>query len=570
MKRFVPSVALLLLMLCSAFSVAVGQDGAAVGGVVRDLHGTPQMGALIELLNADATVVAETFTDDHGRYVLNVVSPGRYQLRASAAFLLPALRTNLRLSAGVRAMADLTMTAMVEVGAWFPAEKRSPVEPVDDWRWTLRSTANRPLLRLAGDEDDDRESQSSPESSTTSVTQAKLAFTAENGFSQGGVHQILTIDRSLQAAGTEILRTDLAEPSANGGAAATAVSAGYQRQTSIGGETRFLGGVQSRPEMMVATASVNGSASGLETMTVASTERMALGDAVMIDAGTLLSAERLMASRVSSAPYLRMVVTPSTGIALMYRYAGGRELQSSDDVDNPEVAPEALSDAQGQPVLVRDTHQELAVSHTVNSNTETLSVYEDDLPVGALQGSGELTAKELTGLPILSDPDTATFRLTVEGYTAHGVSISCTHRITPTLAASLSADLGSALTRSDAPLAMDSLSASVRPRLSPALSATLHGTLVRSGTSFRAQYRWQPSATLDMVNSFNTVPDQGYLSFFVRQRLWGGRRLHGIDAVVEATNLLEEGYQPMLGPDGETLFLAQVPRTMQAGLSFSF
>jgi hypothetical protein len=33
------------------------------------------------------------------------------------------------------------------VRAWLPIERRSADEPDDDWKWTLRSTANRPLLR---------------------------------------------------------------------------------------------------------------------------------------------------------------------------------------------------------------------------------------------------------------------------------------------------------------------------------------------------------------------------------------------------------------------------------------
>ena len=571
MKRFVPGVTLLLLMLCPAFSRAAGQGGAAVGGVVRDLHGTPQMGALIELLGPDAAVVAQTFTDDHGRYLLSALSPGKYQLRASAAFLLPALRPNLRLAEGVRSMADLTMTAMVEVGAWFPAEKRSPVEPADDWRWTLRSTANRPLLRFGGDTDDSKDAVLRGESSPGSFEAAQLALGAETGgFGEGGTHQTVTVDRSVQVDKREALRADIAQPYSGEGATSVALSAGYERQTMLGGETRVQAGFLSQPQIAAPVSGANPDISGLETITLASTERLALGDAVMIDAGTLLSAERMVTSRVSAAPFLRVVVTPSAGLALMYRYAAGRALQSSADLDGPEVESQALSDAQGQPITVRDTHQELAVSHVVGSDIETLAVYEDDLPVGALQGGGGLAAREFAGLPILSDASTGTFRIAVGGYTAHGMSVSWTHSITPALAASLAADLGSALVHGAEPLTLASLQSSVRAHLSPALSATVHGRIAHSGTSFRAQYRWQPSATLDTVDSFNTVQNQAYLSCYLRQKLWSGRRLQGVNAVVEATNLLEEGYQPMLGPDGETLFLAQVPRTLQAGLSFNF
>jgi hypothetical protein len=87
----------------------------------------------------------------------------------------------------------------------------------------------------------------------------------------------------------------------------------------------------------------------------------------------------------------------------------------------------------------------------------------------------------------------------------------------------------------------------------------------------KAEYRWQPSRTLTQVNSFNASADEGYMGVYVRQRLWCGRILpQGIDAVVEATNLLEQGYQPVLAPDGHTLFLAQLPRAVQGGLAFNF
>ena len=72
------------------------------------------------------------------------------------------------------------------------------------------------------------------------------------------------------------------------------------------------------------------------------------------------------------------------------------------------------------------------------------------------------------------------------------------------------------------------------------------------------------------MDRFDDPSDQAYLSCSLRQKLWTGHRLQGIDAVLEATNLLEEGYQPMVAADGQTLILAQAPRALQAGLSFSF
>jgi hypothetical protein len=44
----------------------------------------------------------------------------------------------------------------------------------------------------------------------------------------------------------------------------------------------------------------------------------------------------------------------------------------------------------------------------------------------------------------------------------------------------------------------------------------------------------------------------------------------GLEATIDVSNLLAEGYQPFLSADGQTLFLAQSPRTIQGGLSFTF
>ena len=575
MKRVVPSVVLLILLFCPASPGAQAQSGATVSGVVRDLHGAPQMGASIELLSADATVVARTFTDEFGQYRLSSVTPGSYQLRATAAFLLPALRKNVRLTQGVAAMANLTMAAIFEVGEWFPTTKRQADESSDDWRWTLRSTANRPILRLDDEEGTASIASAAERSRPEETLHGNAAVAMHDGeFADGGVRQEFKLDRGDGAGGTGTLAASVGEPTLGSASPSMAILAGVERHGALGGDTRVVATAQSHPEISSAGVVRSGLAGsgmvGLQAVSIATTERMAVGEAVMIDAGTLLTAERLVQSRAQAAPFLRVVVTPETGLALMYRFASGRELQSSDEGGELQLPTDAIADAEGRPKLLKGTHQELAATRKVGDDTETVSIYQDARPVDVLQGAGSLAPSETEGLPILADASTATFRVAVGGYTARGISVAWTHQLTPALAASLKADVGSALARGEGPLLLSDLSAGVHTEVAPALSVALHGAIVHSGTSFWTQYRWQPNNTLDQVNTFNTTPDQAYLGFLLRQRLWAGHRLQGMEAVLAATNLLEEGYQPVVGPDGRTLFLTQAARTLQAGLSFSF
>src|SRR5260370_18560347 len=62
---------------------------------------------------------------------------------------LPSLRENVRVRTAT--IVNLTLNTLYEVMQWLPAEPRAGNAPKDDWAWTLRSAANRPLLRWLED-----------------------------------------------------------------------------------------------------------------------------------------------------------------------------------------------------------------------------------------------------------------------------------------------------------------------------------------------------------------------------------------------------------------------------------
>ena len=62
---------------------------------------------------------------------------------------LPALRENVRVRGGT--VVNLTLNTLYEVIQWLPAQPRAGNSQKDDWAWTLRSAANRPLLRWLED-----------------------------------------------------------------------------------------------------------------------------------------------------------------------------------------------------------------------------------------------------------------------------------------------------------------------------------------------------------------------------------------------------------------------------------
>jgi hypothetical protein len=195
------------------------------------------------------------------------------------------------------------------------------------------------------------------------------------------------------------------------------------------------------------------------------------------------------------------------------------------------------------------------------------AAFSDRFAYGSIGGSGLMDHSTLQLAGVVADPTTSTFEVAAQRYSGRGVSVSVMQPLTPVLSAWVEYDLGTALKN----LVMTDLASGLTPKIAGAASVALRGRIIRIGTVMRAEYRWQPLRTMTQVNAYNATPEEAYLSFYVRQRLWCGRILpQGVDAVVEATNLLQQGYQPVLAPDGATLVLAQVPRAIQGGLAFNF
>jgi hypothetical protein len=144
--------------------------------------------------------------------------------------------------------------------------------------------------------------------------------------------------------------------------------------------------------------------------------------------------------------------------------------------------------------------------------------------------------------------------------------------LTASLWAALEYASGAAISTPDAKAeGLAEVSAGLHGQEAQSVTAALDGRVQHTGTKVHAAYRWQPRRTVTAVDPYAALSDRAYLSFYVRQAVrWGDRLPPGLEATIDVTNLLAQGYQPFLSTDGRTLYLAQSPRTLQAGLSFTF
>jgi hypothetical protein len=563
-----------LVLLTVAVRVAAGQ-GAAVSGVVRDAQGVGQLGALVQVVAENSTVLGTAFTDLHGRYLIPHLTPGKYEVRASAALFVPAMRGNLQLRAGAQTIVNLTLNTLFESATWIPAERRKADEPSDDWKWTMRSAANRPILRMAEDGDVIMVSSSAAEPPRKHTDRARAEMTAgDGGFGSSGLHDIFVLDRTLDDGSGMVLHADFGQqPGGTAMRPSSEVATGFETRLGFAGAGRAVVSYQSHPEMVS-----SGGTTGLDSMQVASAQQMRIGDFADIEAGGTLYVVRSSGVASGSRPFLKITAHPVNAWTVGYRMATSQNLQTFGGLDavQPELPIAAMY--QGRTQTEQGHHQEFTASRKAGPGVVQISYYRDSLDRVAVSGGGALGAADVqqrigpTANGIIADSTTGNFRFLSGGFKAQGVNVTLSEPLSSTMWVAVEYATGSALAPKDgALLTLPTASTSLTPQSAQTATIALRGRVVRSGTRVRASYRWQPARLVTAVDPYASFGDQAYFSCHLRQALRLGSLLPaGLDATVDVTNLMAQGYRPFLSADGRTLFLAQSPRTVQAGLAFTF
>ena len=367
----------------------------AISGYVRDASGAPQMGAAVEVLGSAAQAL-KVFTDDRGFYSVASLLPGTYSIKVSAPSFLPALREKIAVRAGAKRMVNVTLTTLFEAIQLVPL--RSPVDD-DDWKWTLRSVANRPILRVL--EDGTTVVAQSGESAADHDLKGSVTFLAGSpgqGFgSPSDMTAGFAVERSLLSSGTLRLNGNLGyEPDGQG------IPAAVLRTTYT---NRFNGVFE--PSLTITALRLNSPdlntmpGATLQALSVTSSDRVVLGDMLEMKFGSELQTIQFMGRVNSLKPFgsVDLHITPNT--VLEYQYATsvpnmgledrfGEDGFDSASSDLSETAPR-MSITGFSPAVERAHHQEVSISQRIGKNNVQVAFYADSLADPVLTGVGEMT-----------------------------------------------------------------------------------------------------------------------------------------------------------------------------------
>ncbi|HJX84807.1 MAG TPA: carboxypeptidase-like regulatory domain-containing protein, partial [Candidatus Angelobacter sp.] len=198
MTRKLGWIIVVLLAGAPAFAATTG----GISGYVKNTSGTPQLGAVVEIFTSAARIGTVVFTDSNGFYSADNLPPGTYQVKVSAASFLPSLREGVSLRAGAHVLVNLTLNTLSDALTLLPA-RRGPNTDPDDWHWTMRAPANRPILRILEGDPVVVSKQESEESRELKARVAFIAGSEADGFGgSGDITTAFKLEKSLFSAGT--------------------------------------------------------------------------------------------------------------------------------------------------------------------------------------------------------------------------------------------------------------------------------------------------------------------------------------------------------------------------------
>lgn len=532
---------------------------ASLSGVVRNSAGVPQIGAVVQLLRPDLSVITSVYTNSKGRFIFSEVMPGHYAVKAMGTSFLPSLRENVRVRTGT--IVDLTLNTLYEVMQWLPAKPRAGDAQRDDWAWTLRSAANRPLLRWL----EDGPLVVVSDGKSRPRLKARLVASGNAGtFGEDGQRISVEVQDTPSDSRELLAHVDF-QP---GSAAGMESMLGFRQDLGMVGSVQSVAAIAVHPEIVTSGAQT------LDEVALRSSETINMGDAIEAEAG----AAQVLARFSGNTPNTLASVLPFVSVSwrkgdsfLTYRFATAVPNPEATSDGQAETWMPAVAMRDSRLVLERGVHQEIGWERRTDTSGVAVSFYADSLVDPVLEAMTRGTGAELSGM--LYDGRSGLVRTAAAGYSSTGMVASVERNLPRGNHVRLVYANGEALVLpgSPHPTVLAEVVAQARPRRTETYSLSLSGTLDGTGTQWRASYRWQPEDTVTGVAPYLVESDGPYFNLRLRQPVYSARESsRSLDAMVDVRNILDQGGRTYTLTDGTLLLFAQGQRGLTAGLAFTF
>jgi hypothetical protein len=313
----------------------------------------------------------------------------------------------------------------------------------------------------------------------------------------------------------------------------------------------------------------------LQALALSTSDDVTIGDVLELKFGSELQSIQFLGKVTAVRPFGSISAHLSPDTVLTYRYSTSRP--DSRVEKGFESAPADLSEADPRvsmagysAALEKAHHQEIALSHREGNSSVQVAMYSDRMTDPALTGVGEFSS---ASGEVLSDPLSGTFTYQGRNFQTQGMRLVFERKVARDISATLDYSYGGVLDLENPETRLQDARNSSVVRYRQALAAKLSGSTPCTKTRWIASYGWTSGRALTSVDMFNTSAGQAdpFLDVYLRQPIPGTSSLPGhMDVVLEIRNLLAQGYVPVFGQDGRTVYLVQSARAVRGGVAFSF
>jgi len=565
-----------------AASVSMGSPAATaqaklapgkLAGVVRDLTGTPQMGASVEVFPETPGVTSslDYLTNTLGIFRGEKLSPGLYTIRVTLAGFLPTLQQHVRINPNLTTMVRIEMESMFASLEQLRRQPNSSKSDVDDWKWVLRSAAGtRPVLQwdenaaLTANEANGGGPSPSPKVLLEFMDGARRPGSVSNVASAPGT--AFAYDQKLPGAGRLLVAGQMS----------------YQDSAAGGVATVWLptGVIGSGPHTAVVLREARLGDTGItfRGMRIDQGGAVTLGDRVLLRYG----GEYLLVGlgRPVSSVRPRLSLETKLGTEWRGNLVFAAQPSSPNGLEtNGEDLESALSSAlseldafptlmwrDGRPVIQGGWHEEISAERRLGENGKLqIAGFHDDSHHIAVFGRGS----DLPPQEYFEDVFSNAFAYDGGSASSWGGRVAYREKLSDDVEVTALYAMAAALAPgafSEGGVLRDFLR--MTPRQS--VGVNISTKFPRTGGRVTAGYKWISGPTVSRVDSYGESLYQmdPYLHVSVRQQLpkFGPGRW---EAIADCVNLLAQGYVTVNTREGQ---VALVPafRTFRGGLSLQF
>jgi Carboxypeptidase regulatory-like domain len=593
--RWTPAIGLVAAALClslPAHAASPIRFSGELGGIVTDVAGKPQPGAIVLLFNKQDRLLLKVATDDIGAFAFAELMPDLYSVQVSLASFVPAMKERVQIRAGMRSLLSINLSKVFSSVQLVSTTPLAGGLMSDSWKWTLRSDDSlRPVLRILPVDQSPTASDPRPPLFSDSRGLIRLSAgdsTPQSSAGEADLGTQFAFATSIYGGNHFAVAGDVGYAPSSGSSQSAAFRTTYSRDFAGAKPAVSLTMRQFYMPLHFGQAMAgspgDNSLPALRTLGVSFDDQTKIGDDLSLEYGFELDSVSFLNHLSYFSPYAKLSREIGGGhIDFTWTSGNARpELGLSGADANSDLQRDLTSLATLPGVTLRDgsakvqrgEDYEAGASKRLGSREYRLSAYYNDvanttLMIANPQGNlfpGDLLPDLFSNSALFNAGSFQTF-----GYNA-SVTQDLGHSYKIMLIVGEPGVLAVRSTTIDGTSA-DDLRKLMQTTQRPAATLRASGTIRGTGTRFSASYEWTNyrSAVPGPVFTTQSGRQEPGLNIMLRQPIPSIPGMHGrVEAYTELRNLLAQGYLPLNMPGGQQVLLVNTPRSLRGGLAFIF